>query len=72
MANVASGANHLLHTNQLKAMQIVAPRPQFGAAVASYQRYADSRPAAARALAQKVLFRLLVPRNRLAKGAASR
>jgi hypothetical protein len=72
VANVASGAYHLLHTNQLKAMQIVAPRPQFGAAVAAYEHYADSRPAAARALAQKVLFRLLVPRNRLAKGAASR
>ncbi len=63
--NVASGAYHLLHITQLKAMQIVSPRPEFGAAVERWERYAASRLKAARAFAGKATFRLLVPRNRM-------
>ena len=66
VANVASGAYHLLHTNQLRAMRIVADRPEFATAVESYERYARSRYSRSRALAQKILFRILVPRNRQA------
>jgi heparosan-N-sulfate-glucuronate 5-epimerase len=72
VANVASGAYHLLHTTQLQAMQIIAPRPEFAGAVSAYERYGASRLSQARALAQKVAFRIVVPRNRLAKAAPPR
>jgi heparosan-N-sulfate-glucuronate 5-epimerase len=63
--NVASGAYHVLHVTQLKAMQVVSPRPQFAWALERYERYAGSRLCEARAFAQKVVFRLLVPRRRM-------
>lgn len=61
--NVASGAYHQLHLTQLRAMQLVTPRPEFAAAIDRFESYQRSRLHRGRATAQKVLFRLLVPRN---------
>jgi hypothetical protein len=63
--NVASPAYHVLHINQLLAMQLIAPRPELAAAAAKFDRYRRSRPHRMRAFARKALFRVLVPRNRL-------
>jgi heparosan-N-sulfate-glucuronate 5-epimerase len=68
VANVASAAYHLLHTTQLKAMQVIAPRSQFAAAIERFERYSSSRAKRSRAFAHKVQFRLLVPRNALLSG----
>jgi heparosan-N-sulfate-glucuronate 5-epimerase len=63
--NVASSFYHALHTSQLEAMQVIAPRPEFEAAAERFARYADRRTNNGRAFARKVLFRLAVPRNEL-------
>ena len=64
--NVASSFYHALHTSQLEAMQVIAPRPEFEATAAALRRLrgrgASTR---SRAFARKVLFRLAVPRNEL-------
>jgi hypothetical protein len=68
LPNVASIAYHALHTNQLRAMQTIAPRPEVAAVLANFERYGSSRVAQARGFAAKSLFRLAVPRNpRLAR-----
>ncbi len=61
--NLASGAYHLLHLNQLRALQRVTPRPEFEHTIERFARYQESRLSRSRALASKVAFRLLVPRN---------
>jgi peptidoglycan/xylan/chitin deacetylase (PgdA/CDA1 family) len=61
--NVASGAYHQLHLTQLRALQVVSPRPQFATTIERFERYQRSRRRHAHATAEKVLFRLLVPRN---------
>ena len=63
--NIASSAYHLLHTTQLRAMQLVAPRDVFGLTADRFDRYASSRLRRADAFARKVAFRLAVPRNNL-------
>ena len=63
--NVASSFYHALHTSQLEAMQVIAPRPEFEQAAKRFARYARAAPERARAFARKVLFRLAVPRNEL-------
>jgi heparosan-N-sulfate-glucuronate 5-epimerase len=63
--NVASGAYHALHTTQLRAMQLIAPRREFEETADRFERYRRSRLNAARAFARKVAFRLVVPRNSL-------
>ena len=65
VANVASLAYHLLHINQLKAMSRIVHHPQFPETAARFERYRLARTATAHVLARPVLFRLLVPRNRL-------
>lgn len=65
VVNVASSAYHLLHRSQLRAMNLIAPRSELADTLARFERYAASRPERTRAHAQKVLFRLLVPRNKL-------
>ena len=62
--NVASSAYHLLHTTQLRAMQLIAPRPEFETTAANFERYSRSRLNEARAFATKSVFRMVVPRNR--------
>jgi heparosan-N-sulfate-glucuronate 5-epimerase len=62
--NVASAAYHSLHTVQLRAMQLIAPRPEFERTIANFERYARSRASTARAFATKGSFRMIIPRNR--------
>jgi heparosan-N-sulfate-glucuronate 5-epimerase len=61
--NVASSFYHALHTSQLEAMHVIAPRPQFEQTAARFAGYAGSRLSRNRAFARKVMFRLAVPRN---------
>jgi hypothetical protein len=63
--NIASSFYHALHTSQLEAMHVIAPRPQFEATARRFAGYADRRLCTSRAFARKVLFRLAVPRNEL-------
>jgi hypothetical protein len=66
--NIASSAYHLLHINQLKGMQAIAPRPEFEQTLANFERYLGSRVNVARAFAAKAAFRIVVPRDpKLAK-----
>jgi heparosan-N-sulfate-glucuronate 5-epimerase len=68
MTNVASLAYHALHTNQLRAMQRIAPDAHVGEVLERFERYGQSRALRARAFAAKSAFRLAVPRNqRLAR-----
>jgi heparosan-N-sulfate-glucuronate 5-epimerase len=64
VVNLASWGYHALHVNQLRAMTLIAPRPEFEAAIERFEGYAASRVNRARAFSQKVLFRSLYPRNR--------
>ena len=61
--NVASSFYHALHTSQLEAMNVIAPRPEFADTAGRFARYAASRLSRNRAFARKVFFRLAVPRN---------
>jgi heparosan-N-sulfate-glucuronate 5-epimerase len=63
--NVASSAYHSLHTTQLRALELIAPRPEIGRMAETFERYASSRASAARAFAVKSAFRMIVPRNRV-------
>jgi heparosan-N-sulfate-glucuronate 5-epimerase len=64
VVNVASWGYHALHVNQLRAMNLIAPRPEFGAAIDRFERYSTSRINRGRVLLKKVVFRSLYPRNR--------
>lgn len=68
--NRASSFYHDLHINQLTAMQMLAPRPEFERVRARWSAYAGSRYARSKAFAWKAAFRILVPRNRLFARAA--
>jgi heparosan-N-sulfate-glucuronate 5-epimerase len=61
--NVASSFYHALHTSQLEAMNVIAPRAEFADTAERFAQYAESRLGRNRAFARKVLFRLAVPRN---------
>jgi peptidoglycan/xylan/chitin deacetylase (PgdA/CDA1 family) len=63
LRNVASPAYHSLHIMQLRAMQIIAPRPELRDTVACFEVYEESRSNATRAFAEKALFRVITPRN---------
>lgn len=65
ISNRASSFYHDLHVNQLTAMQMLAPRPEFERMRDRWAAYAGSRSARAKAFAWKAAFRILVPRNRL-------
>ncbi len=65
VANVASSFYHDLHINQLRALQVLAPRPQIGAAAERFAGYVTSAANRRHAFARKALFRVLVPRNSL-------
>jgi heparosan-N-sulfate-glucuronate 5-epimerase len=64
VVNVASWGYHALHVNQLRAMNLIAPRPEFEAAIARFETYARSRVNRSRVLVNKLAFRSLYPRNR--------
>lgn len=65
LRNVASSFYHDLHIRQLRAMRLIAPTPEFEATARRWDDYRQSPFNRRRAFASKVLFRLLVPRNRL-------
>jgi len=65
VTNIASSSYHVLHINQLHAMQMIAPRKEFEATVARFESYLRDRSDRMRAFARKSLFRLVVPRNRM-------
>ena len=61
--NIASGAYHQLHLTQLRAQQTIDPKPSFAAAIERFAAYQDSATCRSRATAEKVAFRLAVPRT---------
>jgi heparosan-N-sulfate-glucuronate 5-epimerase len=61
--NWASLAYHELHTNQLRAMTALSPRPEIAEAADRFESYWSSRAYRARALAHKAAFRVRVPRS---------
>jgi peptidoglycan/xylan/chitin deacetylase (PgdA/CDA1 family) len=62
--NIASGAYHQLHITQLQAQQEIDPKPSFAAAVDHWVAYQSSSTCRSRAMAEKVAFRLAVPRTK--------
>ncbi len=66
--NVANASYHALHVKQLRLLDTLAPRPQLRAAAETFERYAASPTNRRRALARKVAFRLVIPRNHLLAG----
>jgi heparosan-N-sulfate-glucuronate 5-epimerase len=65
--NVASFAYHQLHIDQLRAMAAIAPREELLLAADRFASYGERRLNRVRAFTEKVVFRLRVPRNRLAE-----
>lgn len=65
VAPIASSFYHVLHIHQLQAMQLLSPRPEVETIQRRWSDYLASRRLRSEALARKVLFRLVVPRNRL-------
>jgi len=63
MRNVANPFYHRLHINLLRAMRILAPRPEFDAAIDCFEAYSRSARNVRRAYAYKVAFRVLSPRR---------
>jgi heparosan-N-sulfate-glucuronate 5-epimerase len=63
VTNVASSAYHLLHTSQFRMLHLLTGRPELAAVADRFERYAASPVNRTRALARKVLFRLVVPRR---------
>ncbi len=63
--NRASSFYHDLVVNQLTAMQLLAPRPEFESTRRRWAAYASSRYSRTKAFAWKAAFRVLVPRNRM-------
>ncbi len=63
--NIASSAYHALHIAQLKAMQLISPRPEFVDTAERFGEYFESRRNHRRAFVRKAAFRLAVPRNRV-------
>ncbi len=62
---VSSSFYQALHVTQLEAMNILAPRPELTETSRRWAGYLASESLQRRALARKVLFRLVVPRNRV-------
>jgi heparosan-N-sulfate-glucuronate 5-epimerase len=63
IAHVASPWYHTLHIAQLKVLDRLTDRPEFGDVTRRFEAYASSRAKSTRAVVQKVLFRFLVPRR---------
>jgi hypothetical protein len=62
--NVASAAYHLLHVTQLRALHRLHPRPELERHAERFDAYRSADRHRRRALAEKIAFRLAVPRNR--------
>ena len=63
--NIASASYHALHINQLRAMSMIEPESEFDVYAERFAGYADSAVNRTRAYLAKVVFRLVIPRNRL-------
>jgi heparosan-N-sulfate-glucuronate 5-epimerase len=63
VANVASPNYHRLHIVQLRALGLLQREPTLAGAAERFERYELNPSNRRRALAQKVVFRLVVPRN---------
>jgi heparosan-N-sulfate-glucuronate 5-epimerase len=63
LTNVSSAAYHRLHVDQLRALHMLAPHPEFEETAIRFERYRASRVNRARAFAAKAAFRLRVPRR---------
>ena len=63
LANVSSAAYHRLHIDQLTALHMLAPHPEFEEMASRFERYRASGIKRARAFAAKAAFRLRVPRR---------
>jgi hypothetical protein len=63
LTNVSSAAYHRLHIDQLRALHMLAPHPEFEEMAARFERYRASPLKCARAFAAKAAFRLRVPRR---------
>jgi heparosan-N-sulfate-glucuronate 5-epimerase len=61
--NVASPAYHLLHIRQLEVLDRLSTRPEIREVMNRFEDYRGSPDYRRRAIAQKVAFRLVVPRN---------
>jgi hypothetical protein len=62
--NVASPGYHALHLTQLRALGAQAPHAEIERTIRRFEEYAQSAVCRMRAFARKVLFRLVIPRNR--------
>ena len=62
--NVASSFYHVLHINQIRALDLTAPRPELVRVADRFESYLQSRRRRVEAFARKALFRIRVPRNR--------
>ena len=65
VTNPASSFYHDLHIAQLRAMALLHPDPRFTAGADRWARFAARAGNQRLAFAQKALFRIVVPRNRL-------
>ena len=65
VSNVATPAYHALHIKQLRVLDELSSRPQLAPMAERFEEYRASSLRRRRALAQKIAFRLLVPRNQL-------
>jgi hypothetical protein len=63
VANIANFNYHRLHIDQLRALHRIEPRPEFEATATRFESYEARRYNRARAYAEKVAFRLIVPRG---------
>jgi peptidoglycan/xylan/chitin deacetylase (PgdA/CDA1 family) len=61
--NVASPAYHLLHIRQLEVLDRLSSRPAIREATSHFETYRASAACRRKATAEKVAFRLVVPRN---------
>ncbi|MBW8059332.1 MAG: polysaccharide deacetylase family protein [Solirubrobacterales bacterium] len=61
--NTASPAYHLLHIRQLEVLEKLSDHPAIGVTRSRFEDYRRSKACRRKAIAQKVAFRLLVPRN---------
>ena len=62
--DVASPAYHALHITQLRSLAAQVPDAEIERTIERFEEYAQSAVCRVRALARKVLFRLVIPRNR--------
>lgn len=63
VANVANPFYHRLHINLLRAMRVLAPRPQFDVMIERFEAYGRSSRNVRRVYVHKLLFRLFSPRS---------